>query len=220
MSLQASPAVRGTYRSRRSQVLSAPSRDERGATRAARRSFVRDDEPISFVSDCRCGGRPVRPSARRSRGSFAESRSWSPRQLSSRERVDDRRPSRRFGPYRWGPIRPLCDLPPSSRRRHGEQMMRSPKKDDHRGRCSLVSLVAHELAHLVGKPRHPRHLARFLLTGFTTYLERRISRTYHRSERAEMAAVLACKSCATAQEGRSRESNPAHRRDGRTRGKL
>jgi leukotriene-A4 hydrolase len=99
---------------------------------------------------------------------------------------------RRFGPYRWGRY-DLLILPPSFPYGGMENpMLTFATPTVIAGDRSLVSLVAHELAHSWSGNLVTNATWRdfWLNEGFTTYLERRIVADVFGPERAAMEAVL------------------------------
>jgi leukotriene-A4 hydrolase len=99
---------------------------------------------------------------------------------------------RRFGPYRWGRY-DLLILPPSFPYGGMENpMLTFATPTVIAGDRSLVSLVAHELAHSWSGNLVTNATWRdfWLNEGFTTYLERRIVEDLYGPDRAAMEAVL------------------------------
>ena len=177
-------------------VMSAEALTPEGAPVAggARTSSSALTQPIPPYLD-RAGGRRHRvPAARRrARGVYAEpSVLERPRTSSPTSRRWSKRPKSLLGPYRWGRYDVLV-LPPS----FPFGGMENPRLTFATptvlaGDRSLVSLIAHELAHSwSGNLVTNATWSDFWLNeGFTTYFEHRIMEALYGAERARMLEVL------------------------------
>src|ERR1041385_8192729 len=194
--LQAPPAVRVTYPAHiytprglvavmSAEKLAEPSRDTG--------YFFRMQQPIpSYLIALAVGDLQFRPLSRRT-GVYAEPSviAKAARELADTEKMVVAT-ERTFGPYRWGRYDILV-LPPSFP--YGG--MENPRLTFATptilaGDKSLVSLIAHELAHSWSGNLVTNATWRdfWLNEGFTTYLERRILEAVYGRPRAEMEAAL------------------------------